>query len=330
MEREKEGQDSIGEKTLEGKKLDHEPKSKHSWRFWLVFAALCLISFISAIDSTIITVALPTMTRAIGGEKDYVSMANVFVFAATTIQPLFGQVSNIFGRRWPMIVSIALFALGSGITAGANSVAMFVAGRTVQGLGSGGLFVLLNLIVCDLVPLRERGKYLGFMLSTAAVGTVIGPIVGGALTSNWRWIFYLNLPISGLALVAMFAFLKVKPRRDVEALPHARRLPGQLRFYCLHVRSPVRSDHRRRSAPLGIVESYCTTGARDSWVDRLPLSSGLALQGAQRTTPPFQASHLRRWFCPWIYLVHAARVGCLLPPAVFSGSARGIAAASRS
>jgi MFS family permease len=214
MEREKEGQDSIGEKTLEGKKLDHEPKSKHSWRFWLVFAALCLISFISAIDSTIITVALPTMTRAIGGEKDYVSMANVFVFAATTIQPLFGQVSNIFGRRWPMIVSIALFALGSGITAGANSVAMFVAGRTVQGLGSGGLFVLLNLIVCDLVPLRERGKYLGFMLSTAAVGTVIGPIVGGALTSNWRWIFYLNLPISGLALVAMFAFLKVKQNRD--------------------------------------------------------------------------------------------------------------------
>ncbi|KAF2729059.1 MFS general substrate transporter [Polyplosphaeria fusca] len=193
---------------------DVKPKTKHSWRFWLVFGALCFISFISAIDSTIVTVALPTVTRAIGGEKDYVWMANVFVFAATATQPLFGQVSNIFGRRWPMIISIALFALGSGITAGANGVAMFIAGRTVQGLGSGGLFVLLDLIVCDLVPLRQRGNYLGFMLSTAAVGTVIGPIIGGALTTNWRWIFYLNLPISGIALVAMFMFLKVKHNRD--------------------------------------------------------------------------------------------------------------------
>jgi MFS family permease len=199
--------------------IDHDQtqeqrKQKHSWGFWLVFAALCLVSFISAIDSTIVTVALPTITREIGGEKDYVWMANVFLFAATATQPLFGQVSNIFGRRYPMLISIAFFALGSGITAGANGVAMFIAGRTVQGLGSGGLFVLLDLIICDLVALRERGKYLAIMLSTAAIGTVIGPIIGGALTSNWRWIFYLNLPISGIALAAMFAFLKVKHKRD--------------------------------------------------------------------------------------------------------------------
>ncbi|KAF2122852.1 major facilitator superfamily domain-containing protein [Lophiotrema nucula] len=200
--------------------IEEQPRSegqsqtKHSWTFWLVFAALCLISFISAIDSTIVTVALPTMTRALGGEKDYIWMANVFLFAATATQPFFGQISNIFGRRYPMLISIALFALGSGVTAGANNSAMFIAGRAVQGLGSGGLFVLLDLIVCDLVPLRERGKYLGFMLSTAAIGTVIGPIIGGALAANWRWIFYLNLPISGIALVAMFAFLRVRHNRD--------------------------------------------------------------------------------------------------------------------
>jgi MFS family permease len=221
-----EGLRDVGEEKAidHDEKTPHQPKQTHSWRFWLVFVALCLISFISAIDSTIVTVALPTMTRAIGGEKDYVWMANVFVFAATATQPLFGQVSNIFGRRYPMLISIALFALGSGITAGANGIAMFIAGRTVQGLGSGGLFVLLDLIVCDMVALRERGKYLGLMLSTAAVGTVLGPIVGGALTSSWRWIFYLNLPISGIALVAMFAFLKVKHKRDPTWKHSARRV----------------------------------------------------------------------------------------------------------
>jgi EmrB/QacA subfamily drug resistance transporter len=196
--------------------LEEQQKSaKHSWQFWLVFAALCLISFISAIDATIVTVALPTITRAIGGEDQYVWIANSFLFAATATQPLFGQISNIFGRRNPMLVSIVLFALGSGIAAGAHNVAMLIGGRAVQGLGSGGLFVLLDLIVCDLVPLRERGQYLGFMLSTAAIGTVVGPIIGGGLaTKNWRWIFWLNLPISGLALAAMFFFLKVKYNRD--------------------------------------------------------------------------------------------------------------------
>jgi EmrB/QacA subfamily drug resistance transporter len=190
-------------------------QKKHSWRFWLVFASLCLISFISAVDATIVTIALPTITRAIGGEKDYVWVANSFLFAGTATQPFFGQISNIFGRRHPMLASIVLFALGSGIAAGASSISMLIAGRTVQGLGSGGLFVLLDLIICDLVPLRDRGKYLGFMLSTAAIGTTIGPIMGGGLaTANWRWIFYLNLPISGIALIAMVFCLKVKYKRE--------------------------------------------------------------------------------------------------------------------
>lgn len=191
------------------------PSAQHSWRFWCVFGALCLISFISAIDATIVTTALPTITREIGGEEQYVWIANCFVLAATAPQPLFGQISNIFGRRNPMLLSIVFFALGSGIAAGAKDPAMLIGGRTIQGLGSGGLFVLLDLIVCDLVPLRERGKYLGIMLSTAAVGTTVGPIIGGSLAQvQWRWIFYLNLPISGLALAAIFLFLNVSYKRN--------------------------------------------------------------------------------------------------------------------
>ena len=200
------------------------PSAEHSWRFWHIFAALCLISFISAIDATIVTTALSTITREIGGQDKYVWIANSFVLAATAPQPLFGQVSNIFGRHNPMLFSVILFALGSGIAAGAKDSAMLVSGRTIQGLGSGGLFVLLDLVVCDLVPLRERGKYLGFMLSTAAIGTTVGPIIGGSLAQvQWRWIFYLNLPISGIALAAIFLFLNVRYQRSAtwkHALAH--------------------------------------------------------------------------------------------------------------
>ena len=188
----------------------------HSWQFWCLFGALCLTSFIGSIDATIVTTALPTITREIGGGKEqYVWIANSFVLASTAPQPLFGQISNIIGRRQPMLLAISLFALGSGIAAGAKNPAMLISGRAIQGLGIGGTFVLLDVICCDMVPLRERGKYLGFMLSTAAIGTTVGPLIGGALAQvQWRWIFYMNLPVSSLALLATFFFLNVKYTRN--------------------------------------------------------------------------------------------------------------------
>jgi len=91
------------------------PMLSHSLRFWGVFVALCLLSFISALDVAIITTALPTIIKNIGGETQYVWIANSFVLASSVPQPLFGQLSNIFGRRIPMIVSTGLFALGSGV-----------------------------------------------------------------------------------------------------------------------------------------------------------------------------------------------------------------------
>ena len=191
------------------------PTPTHSIRFWSVFAALCLISLISSVDATIITTTLSTITKDIGGEDQYVWIANSYIFASTAPQPMFAQISNIFGRRNPMLLAVSLFALGSGIAGGAKNTAMLIAGRTVQGLGTGGIYVLLDVVCCDLVPLRERGKYLGLMLSTAAVGTTIGPIIGGALADvDWRWVFYLNLPFSGLALLAIVFCLNVKYTRS--------------------------------------------------------------------------------------------------------------------
>lgn len=159
--------------------------------------------------------ALPTITNAIGGQQRYIWIANSFVLASTAVQPLVGQLSNIFGRRMPMIISVFLFALDSRIAGGSSSIAMIITSRTVQGLGSGGIFVLVDLITCDMVLLRERGKYLGLMFSTAAIGMTVGPLAGGGLAqASWRWVFYINLLISGTALITMVFFLCLKHNRE--------------------------------------------------------------------------------------------------------------------
>ncbi|KAA8644636.1 hypothetical protein EYZ11_010148 [Aspergillus tanneri] len=183
------------------------------WRFWSVFAALSLLSLIASVDISIVTTALPTITRAIGGERQYVWIANSYPLASTVPQPLYAQISNLIGRRNPVLFAVSLFAVGSGIAGGATNTAMLIVGRVVQGLGTGGIYVLSAIIVSDLVPLRQRSQYVSVMFLTAAVGGAIGPLVGGAFAErDWRWIFYLNVPASGVSLVVMFIALKEKSR----------------------------------------------------------------------------------------------------------------------
>lgn len=191
--------------------LQEKTKPRHSTRFWGTFAALCLLAFISALDVAIITTALPDIIDSVGGASQYVWIANSFVVASAVLQPLTGQLANALGRRGPLVASTGLFALGSGIAGGAYNATMLIAGRVVQGVGAGGINVLLDIVCCDLVPLRERGKYLGLMFSWSGLAAALGPPVGGALAeTNWRWIFWMNLPVCGLALMALLFFMRVK------------------------------------------------------------------------------------------------------------------------
>ncbi|KAI1207929.1 major facilitator superfamily domain-containing protein [Annulohypoxylon truncatum] len=186
--------------------------SGHPPQFWLIIVALSFLAFISAVDVTIIPPALPTITQEIGGSKQYVWIANSFVFASTVPQPLVGQLSNIFGRKYPVVVSIVLFIVGSGIAGGAKNAATLIAGRAIQGVGAGGIYVLIDIVCCDLVPLRDRGKYLGIVNAWAGVAAGLGPVIGGLLAqaNNWRWIFFLNIPICALPLITILLFMKVK------------------------------------------------------------------------------------------------------------------------
>ncbi|KAI1111522.1 major facilitator superfamily domain-containing protein [Nemania sp. NC0429] len=188
---------------------------KYTWRIWCVFIALAFLAFMAAIDSTIITTSLPTITREIGGTGVYVWIANSYLFASTVPQPLYAQIANVFGRRNPLFVAIALFFIGSGVAGGAHNPTTLIAGRTIQGLGSGGLYVLSDVIICDLIPPRYRGPFLSAVLSTAAIGTTIGPIIGGALAeANWRWIFWINLPVVSVLFFMIVLALRVKYKRS--------------------------------------------------------------------------------------------------------------------
>jgi EmrB/QacA subfamily drug resistance transporter len=215
---EEKNQDDKNDQVMEGHQgpADADAKFKPSASFWLIFVSLCLASFLAALDVTIVTTALPTIIRDIGGEGQYVWIANSYVVASTATQPFAGKLSNIYGRRPVTLVAIGLFLFGSGLSGGAVNVGMMIAGRCIQGMGSGGIMMLLDLIVCDLVPLRERAKYIGVQMSTSGVAATLGPLIGGAIVQNisWRWTFYINLPIGGLVFASIALFLNVKHKKE--------------------------------------------------------------------------------------------------------------------
>jgi len=170
-----------------------------TWRFWAIIVSLMITGLVSALEGTIITSALPTITEALGGGNAYIWVPNAYLLASVAVLPLFAQASNIFGRRVLLLGAVAMFTLGSGLCGGAKSMSMLIAARTVQGLGGGGINLLVETVVTDLVPLRERGKYMSIVYLGATVGATMGPFLGGIITdrSTWRWCFYLNVPIGG-------------------------------------------------------------------------------------------------------------------------------------
>ncbi|KAI0547647.1 major facilitator superfamily domain-containing protein [Xylaria curta] len=191
---------------------EHEPDDFHpGWRLWAIIAGMTVALILTAFENTAVTVALPIIVSDLDMGENYIWLTNAFFISSAAIQPLVGQLCNIFGRRWIMLANVAIFTLGSGICGGANNAAMIIAGRVVQGLGSGGITLLGDIILSDLVPLRLRGNYLGAILSVFGIAVTLGPFLGGSIvaTTTWRWIFYLNLPIGGAALIILFIFLQV-------------------------------------------------------------------------------------------------------------------------
>lgn len=190
---------------------------------------LLLAALMSGLDGSIST-ALPTIAHDFELGPDFVWFLNIYFLATAVVQLPQSQFADLWGRRWAFIGSVALFVAGSGIIGGAVSSTMLIAGRAVQGIGAGGINMMIDLIICDLVPLRERGNYIGMVFGSAIVIAGLGPLIGGALTSagSWRWIFWLNFPIGGVCIGIMLAFLKVSSHQESD-------LNGQHSHERLHI-----------------------------------------------------------------------------------------------
>ncbi|KAI1084610.1 MFS general substrate transporter [Whalleya microplaca] len=201
-------------------------KTRKSYRFWAIIFALCIVSLLSAAENTVVVTSLPTIVEKLDVGQDYVWISNIFFLTSAATQPLFGQLCNLFGRRYLALSIVAIYTLGSGVCGGAINPAMLIAGRAVQGMGSGGINVIVDVIMSDLVPLRQRGLFIAIIMVVYGIGTTLGPFIGGIIveTTSWRWVFWINLPVGALAFVLLFLCLRVKWNRSTTAWEKVRRL----------------------------------------------------------------------------------------------------------
>ncbi|OAQ59563.2 methylenomycin A resistance protein [Pochonia chlamydosporia 170] len=181
-------------------------------RFWAIIVMLSLISLLTSTEATITSTVMPSLVADLNGGGNFIWISNAYFLTMTSLMPMYGQLANVFGRRWPLIIAGLMFMLGSGICGAAQSMVTMIAGRAIQGIGAGGIGVLCEIVICDLVPLRERGTYMGAVFGMVGIGAALGPFFGGLLVSysTWRWAFFMSLPIGGVAVVLLFLFLRVK------------------------------------------------------------------------------------------------------------------------
>ncbi|MCZ2401844.1 MFS transporter [Paenarthrobacter sp. Z7-10] len=185
----------------------------------LVFAGLMVTMLLASLDQTIFSTALPTIVGDLNGVNEMLWVITIYILASTIMLPIYGKLGDLIGRKGIFIGAIAVFIVGSIIGGSAPDMGWLIFGRGVQGIGGGGLMILSQAIIADVVPARERGKYMGIMGGVFALSSVAGPLLGGWFTDGigWRWGLWMNIPLGILAIISavFFLHLPVKPRRKM-------------------------------------------------------------------------------------------------------------------
>ncbi|MCW2504425.1 MAG: EmrB/QacA family drug resistance transporter [Actinomycetia bacterium] len=191
----------------------------------IVLPGLLLAMMLAMLDNFIVGTAMPRIVGELGGLSHLSWVVTAYVLGTTVSTPIWGKVGDLYGRKRIFLASIVIFLVGSALCGAAGSSMLggpgdgmteLIAFRAIQGLGAGGLIVNVMAIIGDLVPPRERGRYQGIMAAVMSLAMIAGPLAGGFITDHlsWRWAFYVNLPLGGIALVVLIATLHLPRRRS--------------------------------------------------------------------------------------------------------------------
>ncbi|KAJ7709506.1 MFS general substrate transporter [Mycena rosella] len=200
-----------GLSTVEDAGVDPSPRGLH---FWLVFVALSCCTLLSALDLAGVGTAAPTIVADLHG-VDFAWVGSAYTLSSAALLPLSGNLAQIFGRRPITLLFVLMFAAGSALCGAAPSMTVLIVGRAIQGVGGGGTQSLVNIVIADLVPLRERGMFTAITGMIWSLGSVGGPFIAGSLAqkASWRWLFYLNLPLCVITTITVAFFLNLHTPR---------------------------------------------------------------------------------------------------------------------
>ncbi|MFB7888135.1 MDR family MFS transporter [Cellulosimicrobium cellulans] len=182
-----------------------------------VFAGLLVAMLLASLDQTIFATALPTIVGELNGVNHMLWVTTAYLVAATIMMPIYGKIGDLLGRKSIFIGALVLFLAGSVVGGLAQDMTWLIVGRAIQGLGGGGLMILSQAIIADVVPVRERSKYMGVMGAVFGISSVAGPLLGGWFTESigWRWAFWINIPLGIAAIACAAIFLKL-PKHDAK------------------------------------------------------------------------------------------------------------------
>jgi EmrB/QacA subfamily drug resistance transporter len=183
----------------------------------IVLPGLLLTLIIAMLDQLVVSTALPRIVGDLGGLNHLAWVVTAYILASTITTLFYGKLGDMYGRKRFLMIAIVLFLIGSALSGLAHTMDQLIAFRALQGLGAGGLMVGAIATIGDMVSPRERGQYMGYMMAAMMVAMIAGPLVGGYITQNWswRWIFYINMPIGGAAMIYLWLTLHL-PRKRVE------------------------------------------------------------------------------------------------------------------